>query len=100
MELADSILRFLKIKDNKNAASAPEGICPNCWGREEYGGHFYKRIQQENLDVNSSESNVGWVQAYANKHFKDIALQRTGNGEELVCEKCKVSFQHNDDHTS
>ena len=96
MDLVKAILSFLSKKDKPDAAKAPEGLCPNCWGREEYGGHFYTRVQQENLDINSMESNVGWVQAYANKHLEGIALKRKGDGEPLVCENCQTSYQQED----
>lgn len=100
MNLVSSIIDFFKKKGTPEAIAAPAGICPNCWGREEYGGHFYARIKQENLDVNNLASNVGWVQAYANKHLAGITLKRTGNGEALICETCKVSYQHADEHTT
>ncbi len=100
MNLVQSLLDFLKKKDTPEALAAPEGICPNCWGREEYGGHFYERVKQENLNVNSSDSNVGWINAYANKNLAGISLKRTGNGEEMACEKCEVSYQHSDEHTA
>jgi hypothetical protein len=99
MDFTTSLLNFLKKKDTPEEPAAPDGICPNCWGRDEYGGHFYARVKQENLDVNSKDSNTGWIQAYANKHLSGIALKRTGNGETLVCENCKVSYQHSDVHT-
>lgn len=98
MNLTKSLLNFLKKKDTDEAQTAPEGICPNCWGRQEYGGQFYEKIKQENLDINSKESNVGWVSAYANKHLNGIALKRTGNGNKLICDKCNVSYQPSENH--
>ena len=100
MNLVESFLNFLKKKGTPEELPAPEGLCPNCWGREEYGGHFYERVKQENLNVHSKESNVGWINAYANKHLAGIVLKRLGNGETLFCEKCKVSYQHSDQHTN
>ena len=100
MDLLQSLLSFLKKKDTPEALKAPEGLCPNCWGRDEYGGHFYERVKQENLDINSNDANVGWINAYANKNLKGIALRRTGNGEEMICDKCKISYQHSDEHTN
>ena len=100
MDIVKSLLNYLRKKNTPQEPPAPEGLCPNCWGRQEYGGHFYERIKQENLDVTSKESNVGWINAYANKHLPGIVLQRTGNGEELICPKCKTSYQHNDVHTA
>lgn len=100
MDIVRSLLNFLMTKETEDAADAPEGYCPNCWGREEYGGHFYERVKQENLNVNSKDSNVGWVAAYANKNLSGIALKRKGNGEEMICEGCQTSFQHSDEHNS
>jgi len=96
MNIIESLLSFLKKDKSQEENATPEGMCPNCWGREEYGGKFYERVQQENLNVNSKESNVGWVSAYANKHLMGIALQRRNDGKELVCQKCKTSFAAKD----
>jgi protein-arginine kinase activator protein McsA len=99
MNLVTSLLNYLKKKDTPEEQKAPEGLCPNCWGREEYGGHFYAMVKNENLDVNSKDAKVGWVQAYANKHLTDIALKKQNHTDDLVCEKCKVSYKHDDEHT-
>ncbi|MFK7808254.1 MAG: hypothetical protein AB8F74_10680 [Saprospiraceae bacterium] len=100
MNLAKAILNYLTKKETPQASPAPEGLCPNCWGRQEYEGHFYEAIKQENLDVTSKESNVGWINAYANKYLTGIALVSSDNGEELICPKCKTSYQHKDEHTA
>ena len=100
MDLVKSILDYLKKKNTDDAIAAPKAICPNCWGREEYGGHFYERVEQENLKSKSSESNLGWINGYANKHLFGIALKRKGLGEDLVCDECETSYTHSDEHTS
>ncbi|BDS15516.1 hypothetical protein [Aureispira anguillae] len=100
MSLIQSLLNYLKKKNTAEEQKYPEGYCPNCWGRYEYGDHLYEAVQKENLDINTNESDVGWVQSYANKHFAGIALKRQGNGEELICPKCKTSYQHSDEHTN
>lgn len=99
MNLVKSLLDFLKKKDTQEEQPFPAGVCPNCWGREEYGGHFYERVKKENLNINDKDASVGWINDYANKNLVGLALKRTGNGEELVCEKCKVTYQHADKHT-
>ena len=100
MNMFESLLDHLKRKETGvKISSTPKGFCPNCWGREEYGGHFYSRLQQENLNVNTKDSNVGWIQAYANKHLAGIVLVRHGNGEDLICPTCQTSYQHDDEHT-
>lgn len=90
MNLLDALLGFLKNNPTPTAGATPEGICPNCWGRDEYGGKFYEAVKNNNTDVNSKNPNIGWVQDYANKHLAGIQLQQQNN--ELVCQKCKVTY--------
>lgn len=91
MKLVDSMLSFLKSKDTTETQTVPAGMCPNCWGRDEYEGQFYDRVKQENQDVNSNNPNLGWVADYANKHLTGISLQP--KGDELVCERCQTGYK-------
>jgi len=91
MNIAKSLLEFLKKKDNKDSIEAPEGMCPNCWGTQEYGDNFYEASKNYNTDVNTPNPNIGWVQDYANKHLEGIALHEHVEGQ--VCEHCKVVYK-------
>jgi len=58
MSLADSIKRFFKAKENKEpVVKAPEGICPNCWGRQEWEGNYYKLLKARNITPESNTYN-------------------------------------------
>ena len=91
MSLVQTLISFLKKKETIESNDTPDGFCPNCWGREEYGGKFYEAVRNHKTDVNSANPNVGWVQDYADKHLSDIQIQQ--NGDEYVCQKCKVSYR-------
>ena len=91
MNIAESILKYLKLSEDKRKSEAPEGICPNCWGREEYGGHFFERLKNHSLDINRDEPEIGWITDYAEKHLKGIKLNNVDGA--LVCAKCKFSFR-------
>ncbi|MFK7934438.1 MAG: hypothetical protein AB8G22_13080 [Saprospiraceae bacterium] len=91
MNLAQSLLNFLKGKKNNEAVKAPEGFCPNCWGRYEYEEKMFEAVKNENVDINSTNPNLGWVQEYANKHLSAIELKAAG--EDLVCQKCKITYR-------
>lgn len=97
MSLVQSLLNFLNKKDTPEEESFPEGVCPNCWGREEYGGHFYERVKKDN--INTKDPKAGWINDYASKHLKGITLKPSGNNEELICEGCNVTYKHSDKHT-
>ena len=91
MSLFQSIINFLTKKEEKQ--QAPEGFCPNCWGRQEYEGQFFEAMKNEGINVNNVSEKVGWVQDYADKHLAGIHLQPEGEG--LVCSKCKVTYRAN-----
>ena len=39
MNLIENIKAYFKKKsENKETGNAPEGVCPNCWGRQEWEG--------------------------------------------------------------
>jgi hypothetical protein len=92
MNIVDALYKFLLKKNSEQEDSTPEEICPNCWGRQEYGGKFYESVKQANLDISHKDEALGWIADYANTHLKGIALQRKGDTEEIVCIGCKVSF--------
>ncbi len=90
MNVIESLLNFLKKDPELQDEKTPEGFCPNCWGRQDYGGKFYEVAKNYEADINSSNPSVGWIQEYANKHLSGIVLQT--KNDELVCQTCKLTY--------
>ncbi len=58
MNIAENIKRFFKAKANSESIdSAPEGVCPNCWGRQEWEGNYYKLMKAKNITPESNTYN-------------------------------------------
>ncbi len=91
MDLINSLLNLLKEKQTVSKEDIPQGYCPNCWGRQEYGGQFFEAVKNNNVDVNSPNPNVGWIQDYANKHLSAIELKH--EDDMLICRKCKLTYR-------
>ena len=91
MNIVSSLIGFLKTDKKRDDQNAPEGLCPNCWGRQEYGGNFYEAVKNHGLDVNSKYPEIGWIKDYAETHLKGIALHR--DGDKFTCESCKISYR-------
>lgn len=91
MNLIDNVLKFLKSRNEEELKETPEGFCPNCWGREEYGGQFYEAVRKQGLDINSKNPNRGWIQDYVDKNLSGIQLHK--EDEMLVCNKCKIAYR-------
>ena len=78
-------------KGNSKDTITPEGICPNCWGRQEYQGKFYEAIENENVNIDNIVKKKGWIDAYASEFLSGIQLQ-TDKNNEMVCSTCKVGY--------
>ncbi len=93
MRIADRLLAFLRKKEKGETKEneAPEGICPNCWGKQEYGGKFYEAVRNYDVDINSHNPKKGWVEQYAEKSLLNIELKQEGEG--YVCKTCKLTYR-------
>ena len=89
MNLVDNVMSLLKGKDEISTSTitgAPDGMCPNCWGRDEYSGAFYAAAKSKGVNGNNIGAHVGWVQDYANKHFSSIAIVKEDDYH--MCKSC------------
>ncbi|MFK8058179.1 MAG: hypothetical protein AB8F78_18780 [Saprospiraceae bacterium] len=86
MSLFNNVLDFFKNNTNQQANAVPEGVCPNCWGSQEYG-KLVRDIQKDvQVEVNRGTENYAFVQAFVTKHVKGIELKNKLKG--MVCEMC------------
>lgn len=92
MKLIEYIKELVNGK-SREELTAPEGFCPNCWGRQEYGGKLYDAVKREHIDTNNLEQKKGWIQAYAEKNLSGIQLYE--KDARLVCDSCHVSYESN-----
>lgn len=79
------IMTFLKSLFSKNV-DVDQSSCPNCWGRQEYQGHFNPTVRTEKLDLNNINQRMGWIQAYAAINLNAIRLI-DANGK-TICKSC------------
>ena len=91
MNLYQSIISFFK---SQGSESTPQGLCPNCWGRQEYGDKFYQAALNSNVDFNKPDPKLGWIQSYVDQHIEKIQLKK--HDDELVCQNCKIVYRPSD----
>ena len=75
-----------KYKGNETL-KAPEGVCPNCWGKQEWDGEFYTKIKANNI-TEENKTYDNFIHEVAQKLDK-ITLKE----DILICETCKTSFK-------
>ena len=90
MDLIESIKTYFKNKaNNKETEKAPQGVCPNCWGRQEWEGEYYKFMKGENENPSTETYNT-FIQDVARKLDKISINENT-----YTCETCQVKYQEN-----
>lgn len=88
MSLIQNIKNYFNAKSEGNKTlKAPVGICPNCWGKQEWEGEFYKKIKVHNITPENKTYN-NFINEVAQKLDK-ISLK----DDILTCETCKVSHK-------
>jgi hypothetical protein len=91
MNIVLLVTNFLKKEKKENKMLVPDGYCPNCWGKTEYGGKFYEAVVERKVSVNKKSNEVGWIQDYVEKNLRGIVLLK--KEDKLVCPNCKISYK-------
>ena len=90
MSVLSSLMDY--IKKGKKREEVPHGLCPNCWGRLEYGGEFYEAVIKKDIDLNNVEHYKGWIQALATQYAYGLELKKKGT--EWECNLCSTKYEH------
>lgn len=81
-----------KVLNNKTETTeTPDGYCPTCWGRQEYGGKFYDAVHKEGINLNNISSKKGWITAYVEQHLEGIKFN-TSKGAK-ACPSCQITYK-------
>ena len=88
MTLYNTLKTFLV--NNNKSVETPEGVCPNCWGRQEYQGKFFEAVKREGIDTQNITEKKGWIQAYAEQHLSGIELSK--NEPINTCVSCGLKY--------
>lgn len=70
----------------------PKGVCPNCWGDQEYGNVIREKYKDIQIEVNNNASKHAFIQDFMVTQLKGIQLKSSIQG--LECPTCKVSYKN------
>ncbi|MFT4831774.1 MAG: hypothetical protein ACI815_001424 [Psychroserpens sp.] len=88
MNLVQNLKNYFKKKDNnQEVGDAPAGICPNCWGKQEWDGEYYKFMKGQNANP-SDETYTSFVQNIARNLDKITIKEST-----YTCETCQIKYE-------
>jgi len=89
-EILNRLAAFFMKPAKETAGQAPEGICPNCWGKQEYGDQVRELYKDQQVDVNNHQANYAFVQRIMVTHLQGIQLTRGNDG--LTCPTCHTRY--------
>ncbi len=90
MNLVEKVVKFFGQRKNGEDIVAPEGVCPNCWGSQEYGDQIREIEKDFQLEVGKGSANYTFIQEFVVNHIDGIKLRNSLEG--LECAKCKAIY--------
>jgi len=88
MSIVENLKNYFKLKSKgETTLKAPEGICPNCWGKQEWEGEHYKFMKGEKGNPSTATYN-SFIQDVARKLDKITINKNT-----YTCQTCKVEHK-------
>lgn len=85
MDIAQQLSEFFKEPESATKNKTPEGICPVCWGYQEYDHKIRTLIEDKQIDVNNGRDRYMLVQQFVVEHLDGIKLKE---GEISTCPTC------------
>lgn len=92
MHLIDSIISHFTKKEQGQKAKAPEGICPNCWGEQEWDGKYVNLVEEKQIDVNNHSQKYSFINEFVVEHMDGIRLKKTE--QVFHCPTCEKHYHH------
>ena len=87
MNLIESLKSYFSAKSKGETPKAPDGVCPNCWGRQDWDGEHYKFMKGQKANPHDETYN---------NFIQDVARQLdkiTVDPSTYTCETCKVAYK-------
>ena len=88
--MIEKLIAFFKRTASETKDEIPEGVCPNCWGKQEYDNVIRNLYQDHQIDVNNGQANLNFIQNVVVNKLEGIKLRKGNSGFE--CRSCKTIF--------
>ena len=85
MNLIEKLVSFFKQSEENTKDKTPEGLCPVCWGYQEYDKKIRKLYKDKQIDVNNHQASYLLVRDFVVTNIDGIKLKK---GEISPCPTC------------
>ena len=91
--MIEALMSFFKKSKDETKGKTPEGLCPNCWGSQEYDNTIRELYKDKQIDVNNHDTNHAFIQDFVVSHVSGIKLKKGNTG--MVCPTCHTAYPNN-----
>lgn len=84
------LISFFKKPATETKHEVLDGVCPNCWGEQEYDNEIREMYKDKQIDVNNHEANYAFIQGFVVTHIDGIKLKKGNNSFE--CPTCRAKY--------
>lgn len=85
--MVEKLISFFKRPAKETAGEVPEGLCPNCWGMQEYDNMIRDLYDEKQIDVNNNIANHAFIQDFVINRIDGIRLVKGVSAYE--CPTCR-----------
>ncbi|MBT8196753.1 MAG: hypothetical protein HKO56_00735 [Bacteroidia bacterium] len=90
MSLVENIIGYFSKKQKGEDVKAPEGLCPNCWGKQEWDGKYIQLAEEKQIDVNNHAANHSFINEFVVSHLDGIRLKK--EEQYYHCPTCSAKY--------
>ena len=92
--MIEKLIAFFRKPKEETQGRAPEGLCPNCWGEQEYDNMVRELYKDKQIDVNNHGENHAFIQDFVVTHLNGITLKKgiSGTGMSDLCNEIKIEY--------
>ncbi len=76
---------------SKISVERPDGVCPNCWGTQEYGERIVEAMKDAEIDFNNHIKKKSFIQQYVQDQISGSILQKYKEG--MYCPACQNKYK-------
>jgi hypothetical protein len=95
IKLTDRLVKYFKRPESETKIETPEGICPVCWGYQEYDHKVRMLFKDKQIDVKNHQTTYLIIKDFVVNHIDGIKLRE---GKVKKCPTC--GYENNNGETS
>jgi hypothetical protein len=88
--MVEKLIQFFKQSPEETKNKVPEGLCPNCWGEQEFDNVIRDMYKDKQIDVNNHKENHAFIQEFVVNRLNGIHFIKGDSG--LECPTCKIKL--------